>query len=324
MKKILVYLEIQNKGLKRVSYELITAARNLAEKTSASVAGVVINGSSDMLGEAAEYGLAEVLNVSGDKFARHSSTAAAAVVAQAAASSGADCVLFAANAAGQEIAPRTAVKLQAGYIADVIALDAAGSDIVAKKPVYAGKAVVATKINTAVHVYSLRPNVFTAVKASAPASLNFTEFTPQISDSDFGAVVVNVSRNEGKLDVSEADIIVSGGRGIKGPENYGLIEELASALGAAVGASRAVVDAGWRPHSEQVGQTGKTVSPTLYVACGISGAVQHLAGMSTSKIILAINKDKDAPIFKVADYGVVGDIFDVLPKLTAGIKRLKS
>lgn len=323
MKKILVYLEIQNNSLKRVSFELITAARTLAEKTSASVAGVVINGNAALLSGTAEFGLSEVINASGDKLAKHSSTAVAAVVAQAADTAGADCVLFAANAAGQEIAPRVAARMQAGYISDVIALNAEGVDITAKKPVYAGKAVITTKINTPVHVYSLRPNVFTAVKAQAPGQLNITEFTPQLNDSDFGAVVVDIARNEGKLDVSEADVIVSGGRGIKGPENYSLIEGLAAALGGAVGASRAVVDAGWRPHSEQVGQTGKTVSPTLYVACGISGAVQHLAGMSTSKIILAINKDKDAPIFKVADYGIVGDLFDVLPKLTANIKQLK-
>jgi electron transfer flavoprotein alpha subunit len=323
MNKILVYLETQNNNLKRVSYELITAARDLAEKSSASVAGVIINGNAGMVAGTAEYGLNEVFNVSNDKLSKHSSTAVATVVAQVAAAAGGDCVLFAANSAGLELAPRVASKIQAGYISDVIALNFSGSELIAKKPVYGGKAVISTKINTKSHVYSLRPNVFTATKAQAIANLNFTEFNPELVDSDFSAVVANVARNEGKLDVSEADIIVSGGRGIKGPEHYNLIEALASALGGAVGASRAVVDAGWRPHAEQVGQTGKTVSPTLYIACGISGAVQHLAGMSTSKIILAINKDKDAPIFKVTDYGIVGDLFDVLPKLTANIRHLK-
>lgn len=323
MNKILVYLETQNNNLKRVSYELITAARGLAEKSSASIAGVIINGNAAILAGTADYGLSEVYNIANDKLAKHSSTAFSTVVAQVAAAVGADCVLFAANSAGLELAPRVAAKIQAGYISDVVALNFNGNELIAKKPVYGGKAVISTKINTASHVYSLRPNVFTATKSQAPANLNINEFNSQLGEKDFAAVVANVARNEGKLDVSEADIIVSGGRGIKGPEHYSLIEDLASALGGAVGASRAVVDAGWRPHAEQVGQTGKTVSPTLYVACGISGAVQHLAGMSTSKIILAINKDKDAPIFKVTDYGIVGDLFDVLPKLTANIKHLK-
>ncbi len=323
MKKILVYLESQNNKLKRVSYELITAARDLASKSSASIAGVVVNGTPELLAGAAEYGLADVVNITEGKLGSHSSTAVSAAIAQAAVAEQADCLMFSANAAGMEIAPRVAVKMQAGYVADIVALNYDGSTLIAKKPVYAGKALINTKVNTAVQVLSLRPNVFTAVPAPAPAALNIKPFQPQLGDNDFGAVVKNVARNEGKLDVLEADIIVSGGRGVKGPENYNLIEALAATLGAAVGASRAVVDAGWRPHAEQVGQTGKTVSPTMYVACGISGAVQHLAGMSTSKLIVAINKDKDAPIFKVADYGIVGDLFEVLPRLTAGIKQIK-
>jgi electron transfer flavoprotein alpha subunit len=219
------------------------------------------------------------------------------------------------------LAPRVATKLEAGYIADCVALTNEDGNITGKKPVYAGKAQITTKVETDTKVYSLRPNVFTA--QAEQVSLNITKFTPEVSDDDLKVKVVDVIKNEGKLDVLEADIIVSGGRGIKGPENYKILEDLADVLGAAVGASRAVVDAGWRPHSEQVGQTGKTVSPSLYIAAGISGAVQHLAGMSTSKIIVAINKDKDAPIFNVCDYGIVGDLFDVVPKLTEKIKAIK-
>jgi electron transfer flavoprotein alpha subunit len=191
-----------------------------------------------------------------------------------------------------------------------------------KRPVYAGKAIITNKINTPVKVLTLRPNVFTAVK-NPSGSVNFTDFTPNLTNDNVKANVADTFKNEGKLDVKEADIIVSGGRGMKDADQFGIIEDLAKTLGAAVGASRAVVDAGWRPHGEQVGQTGKTVSPTLYIACGISGAIQHLAGMSTSKFILAINKDKDAPIFKVADFGIVGDLFDVIPKLNEGIKKIK-
>ncbi|MFM7338768.1 MAG: electron transfer flavoprotein subunit alpha/FixB family protein, partial [Bacteroidota bacterium] len=170
-------------------------------------------------------------------------------------------------------------------------------------------------------IIALRPNVFTAKNIGSTAA-SITTFTPDLNPQHARVLAISTMKNEGKLDVAEADIIVSGGRGMKGPEHFPLVEQLASTLGAAVGASRAVVDAGWRPHGEQVGQTGKTVSPSLYVACGISGAVQHLAGMSSSKFILAINKDKDAPIFKVADYGIVGDVFEVLPILDATLKTM--
>ncbi len=316
--KILVFLEAQNEGLKRISYEVISAARLLGGE----LAGVVLNASSGNVAEAAEYGLAEAYLANHDLLTTYSSTAAAKIVADVAGQAGADCIIFPANATGYELAPRVAAKLEAGYVADCVSLENKDGEIIAKKPVYAGKAMISTKANTPRKVYSIRPNVFTATKADTKADLNVNEFAPELSDADVKVKVTELAKNEGKLDVLEADVVVSGGRGIKGPENYYLIESLAEAFGAAVGASRAVVDAGWRPHSEQVGQTGKTVSPSLYVACGISGAVQHLAGMSSSKIIVAINKDKDAPIFKVADYGIVGDIFDVLPKLTEKLKSL--
>jgi electron transfer flavoprotein alpha subunit len=176
------------------------------------------------------------------------------------------------------------------------------------------------RITSAVKVYTLRPNVFPAEVdgENAPVQKAAITFGPE----DFGAVVTRVDVAVGRPDVTEADIIVSGGRGLKAPEHFALIESLAEVLGAAVGASRAVVDAGWRPHDEQVGQTGKTVSPSLYIACGISGAIQHLAGMSSSKYIVAINKDKNAPILQMADYGIVGDVFEILPELTAQLKQV--
>jgi len=320
MNKILVYLEKGKEGLKRTSYEIISAARNLAAATNCSLTGLIINGNNDFANLASEYGLPEINNVNDSKLNDFSTTAYSKVIADFAKSAGCDAVLFSGNAAGLELAPKVAVKLEAGYISDVVALEFKDNNIVAKKPVYAGKAMVSTLINTNIKVFSLRPNVFTATES--PVQISIEDYSVTLSDSDFKSVVKNVFKNEGKLDVLEADIIVSGGRGIKGPENYNLIENLAAVLGGAVGASRAVVDAGWRPHGEQVGQTGKTVSPTLYVACGISGAVQHLAGMSSSKVILAINKDKDAPIFKLCDYGIVGDLFTVMPKLTARIKEV--
>jgi electron transfer flavoprotein alpha subunit len=221
---------------------------------------------------------------------------------------------------GKDIAPRVAVRLGAGLASDCIALRAEGTNVLATRPVFAGKALLDVRVTTPVNVFTLRPNVFEAAVGGAEASVE--QRVAALDPADLVTAVEEVKIAAGRPDVTEAEIIVSGGRGMKGPEHFHLIEALADALGGGVGASRAVVDAGWRPHDEQVGQTGKTVSPTLYIACGISGAVQHLAGMSSSKFIVAINKDKDAPIFQVADYGIVGDVFAVLPALTAELKKV--
>jgi electron transfer flavoprotein alpha subunit len=317
MNTILVYLEPAGTGLKRTSYEVITAARQL--NPGASVVGITINATAEQIATAGAYGLTSCQNVTTS--APWSSTLAATAVAQAASATGATVVLLAANSAGKDVAARVAVKLQAGLVTDCVKLDTTSGAIVATKPVYAGKALITTKVSTPTGVYTLRPNVFTA-KADAGSTVSVSDLTVAVDASTRQATVTNVVRNEGKLDVAEADIVVSGGRGLKGPEHFHLVEALAKSLGAAVGASRAVVDAGWRPHSDQVGQTGKTVSPNMYVAVGISGAVQHLAGMSSSKVIVAINKDKDAPIFKLADYGIVGDVFEILPKLTQKISAV--
>ncbi len=322
MKKILVFLEGQKDSLKRTSFEVISAARKMSELAGVPYVGVILNGNEEQIKNAGEYGLTKVLNAKHDLLDTYSSMTTASVIAQVAKNEDADVVYFAGNAVGLEVAPRVSIKLNGGYIADCVALEYQDGNIIASKPVYAGKSQITTKIETENQVFSLRPNVFTATKSDSAVNVEISDFTPELSADDKKVAVVDTIKNEGKLDVLEADIIVSGGRGVKAAENYNLIEGLAEVLGGAVGASRAVVDAGWRPHSEQVGQTGKTVSPSMYVACGISGAIQHLAGMSTSKIIVAINKDKDAPIFKVCDYGIVGDLFDVVPKLTEKIKAI--
>lgn len=320
MSKILAFIEVNGSTLKRVSFEVLTAARNLAEKSGGSFAAVVINGTNSITSLTSEYGVSKVYNVNSSALSNYSSMGAAYAIAEVAKSEGFDTVLFGANATGLELAPRVAVKLDGGYVADCVRLEFSG-DIIASKPVYAGKAIVKTKVNKSNKVFSLRPNVFTATKSSS-VTTEFVNKDVNVADNNLKVKVTNVIKNEGKIDVAEADRIVTGGRGFKGPENFFLVENLAKALGGAVGASRAVVDAGWRPHGEQVGQTGKTVSPNLYVACAVSGAVQHLAGMSSSKVIVAINKDKDAPIFKVCDYGIVGDVFEVMPKLTSLIENM--
>lgn len=316
---ILVVLEPNNDGLKRTSYEAIGAAHSIAD--GKPVHGIVFSASESQLTQAASYGLTACMVVDADEAKNHETAKMAATIAEAAQKIGATTVVFAANAFGKSVAPRVAIRLQAGLLADCVELSANGGSVTATRPVYSGKARISVASTTSTTVVTLRPNVFTA-KPVTSGSVACSTFTPTQSANVRSASVTGQTKNEGTLDVSEADIIVSGGRGLKGPEHFNLVENLAKSLGAAVGASRAVVDAGWRPHREQVGQTGKTVSPTMYVACGISGAVQHLAGMSSSKIIVAINKDKDAPIFTVADYGIVGDVFDVLPKLTSAISTV--
>jgi electron transfer flavoprotein alpha subunit len=317
MSKILVFLEENKSNLKRTSYEAITAGLQIGT----DVTGVIINANGDSVNTAAQYGLKSVVNIKSDSLASYSSTAVASALNQLIQANGYDTVIFGANATGKELAPRVAAKINAGYVADVIGFEGSGSNVIAHKPVYAGKAQLKAKIVSEKRVFSLRPNIFTAT-INDVGSVNVTDFSASVDAKDLRVKVTNIIKNEGKLDVAEADKIVTGGRGLKGPENFNLVEDLAKAIGGAVGASRAVVDAGWRPHGEQVGQTGKTVSPNLYLALAVSGAVQHLAGMSSSKVIVAINKDKDAPIFKVADYGIVGDVFEVAPKMTQIINSL--
>jgi electron transfer flavoprotein alpha subunit len=320
--KILAYIEQRGGELKKNAFETVTAARNLAAQTGGTFTALLVGDKVAHLAEKlAPYGATSIITVEEPRLAQHASGAVATAVASVARTEGADVVLLSHTAYGKDIAPRVAVKLQAGYAPDAVALKPDAGSVVATRPVYAGKARVDVKITTPVKVISLRPNVFTA-SASDGAAANVRTAQVEFGAKDFAAKVVETRVNTGKRDVSEADIVVSGGRGLKGPENFHLVEELADVLGAAVGASRAVVDAGWRPHAEQVGQTGKTVSPSLYIACAVSGAVQHLAGMSSSKYIVAINKDKDAPIFSVADYGIIGDAFDVIPVLTKEVKAL--
>lgn len=318
--KVLAFAEQRDNKFKKSAFETVKAARGIADQLGAEFVTLVIgNGVSGPAAELGKYGAAKVLAVDNGAFAAHSNTAVAKAIAEAAGREGATLVFLSASQMGKDIAPRVAVKLSAGLAADCVGLKVEGGDVVATRPVFAGKALIDVKVKTAVKVFTLRPNVFTASAGEGSASVE--KITVAVEQKDFTAVVKEVKVATGRPDVTEADIIVSGGRGLKGPENFHLIEKLADVLGAGVGASRAVVDAGWRPHDEQVGQTGKTVSPTLYVACAISGAVQHLAGMSSSKYIVAINKDKDAPIFQVADYGIAGDVFEVLPELTEQLKK---
>jgi len=319
--KILAILEQREGSLKKVSFEAASVASKLAKELNLEVEAVVAGADVNNLNEISKYGIAKVIHLKNSNFSNYTSSGYSETISNYAKEVNAVCLIVGNTALGNDLAPRLAVKLSAGCIVDCVNLQVESGEVIATRPIYAGKAFVKVKLSSDVKVFTIRPNVF---KAELSESGNAVIETKEISSPNLKSRVVSFKKSEGKLDVAEADIIVSGGRGIKGPENFNLIELLAESLGAAVGASRAVVDAGWRPHREQVGQTGKTVSPTLYVACGISGAIQHLAGMSTSKYIVAINKDKDAPIFSVADYGIAGDLFEILPILTEEIKKIRS
>jgi electron transfer flavoprotein alpha subunit len=320
--KILAFAEQRDNKLKKSAFEVVHTARTIADQTSGEVIALVIGDQVQAIAsELGGYGATKILVVQQPKLGKYSSTAYAKVIAEAAKKEQADIILLPATAMGKDSAPRVAVKLDAGLASDCTALKVNDGNIIATRPVYAGKALTEIKINSAVKVFTLRPNVFPA-GASTGAAATVEVMDIPLTESDFTSLAIETTQASGKVDVAETDIIVTGGRGMKGPENFKLIEDLAGVLNGAVGASRAVVDAGWRPHSEQVGQTGKTVSPSLYIAVAVSGSIQHIAGMSSSKYIVAINKDKDAPIFQIADYGIVADAFDIVPAITLEIKKL--
>ena len=318
--KILAVLEQRDGFLKRSAFETVSAAYKIASELNLEAEAVVVGNDISNINDIGNYGITKVVHLKNADLVNYSSSGYRDAIVNYAIEVDADYIMLANTSLGKDLAPRLAVKIGAGCLMDCVKLDTSSGELTATRPVYAGKALVDVKFNSGKKVITIRPNVFKA-QPSENSSVDVT--VNEVSSPNLKTRVVEFKKSEGKLDVAEADIIVSGGRGMKGPENFYLIEELADSLGAAVGASRAVVDAGWRPHGEQVGQTGKTVSPTLYVACGISGAIQHLAGMSSSKYIVAINKDKDAPIFNIADYGIAGDVFDILPALTEEIKKVK-
>jgi electron transfer flavoprotein alpha subunit len=316
---ILCFAEQKDGKLRRASLETVSEARRLAAPLGASVAAVVLGpGASALAAELAAYGADKVHVFEDAAFSSYATEAYSRAFAQVIAEAKPSVVLVPFTALGKDLAPRVAAKVGAGLASDCVALSVKDGKLVGRRPVYAGKAYATVGWTGEPQMATLRPNVFALGQPDASRKPEVVEGS---CDAAARAKVVSLkSSAQGKLQLTEAQIIVSGGRGLKGPEHFHLVEELADALGAAVGASRAVVDAGWVDHALQVGQTGKTVSPSLYVACAISGAIQHLAGMSSSKFIVAINKDADAPMFKVANYGILGDIFEVLPKLTAAAK----
>ena len=316
---ILVFCEIKDGATRKPSLECLSEARRLAG--GGEVAALYIGSNLSGFQDAADFGADLIIRMDSPNLAAYSSDLFAAALAGAVKTRNAKILLLSATVIGKDLAPRVAAMLGAGLASDVTALSMTGGKLQAARPVYAGKAIATVAFNTDVQIATLRPNVFpTAKVAKTGEEVEFPAPT-----ADYKSIIKEIiAKGSGKLDITEADIIVSGGRGMKDAAGFILLEELAEALGGVVGASRAAVDAGWGiPHSVQVGQTGKVVSPNLYIACGISGAIQHVAGISSSKCIVAINKDPEAPIFKLADYGIVGDLFAVVPELTKAIKALK-
>ncbi len=317
---ILIYAESADGKFKKVAFELASYAKKIAETSGQTVTAVTVNISD--VSELAKYGVDKVLKVTNDKLNNFTAKAYADVVKQAAQKESAKLILLSSSTDSLYLAPLLSVGLDAGFASNVVGLPISQSPFQVKRTAFSNKAFNITEINTDIKVLCLGKNSYGIFENTGAAFAE--DFAPSISDADFGVQVQSIEKGSGKVSIADADVVVSGGRGLKGPENWGLIEDLAASLGAATACSKPVSDLGWRPHSEHVGQTGKPVATNLYIAVGVSGAIQHIAGINSSKIKVVINSDPDAPFFKVADYGIVGDAFDILPRLTEKIKAFKA
>ncbi len=322
MANILVYAEQQNSEFKKWAFEAVAEGKRIANQMNSQCVAIVIGSEvSDIAPILGHYGADRVLVVDDDQLADYCAENHTSILVDAVKQTDANVLFLSASVQGRDIAPRLAIKLEAGLATDCVGFSATADSLEIIRPIYAGKVQAAVEINTPIKIATLRPNNFLAGEPDTSRSAEVEPLSVSLSEPRVKILETKLSGG-GKIELTEADIIVSGGRGIGEAENYRIIEDLAAQLGAAAGASRAIVDAGWVPHDQQVGQTGKTVSPTLYVAIGISGAIQHLAGMSSSKCIIAINKDPDAPVFKAANYGIVGDLFEVVPKLKEELSKV--
>lgn len=318
--KVLVFIDQADGQVKKSSYEALSYGANVANLLGGVAEGLVLGEVKDDLSTLGKYGVNTIHQVQNSSLNNVDAQVFAKAIADVATTLGASVVIFSHNQTGKAVAARVAARLQAGLVAGAVALPNVSNGFVVKKSVFSGKAFANVSITSTVKVISLNPNSFniqTVEGTAAVQQLSVEVATPKVT-------VKAVNKVSGDVPLTEADIVVSGGRGLKGPENWGIILDLAKTLGAATACSRPVGDAHWRPHHEHVGQTGVQVAPNLYIAVGISGAIQHLAGVNRSKVIVVINKDPEAPFFKAADYGIVGDCFEVLPKLTESIKRLQA
>jgi electron transfer flavoprotein alpha subunit len=317
---VLIFIDQADGHVKKSSLEVLTYGAKLASQLGVAAEGIVLGTVSDDIAALGKYGVSKIHHVSNNLLDHVDAQVYAKVIAEAANASGASIIIFSHNQTGKAVAARVAARLKAGLVAGACALPDTTNGFVVKKTVFSGKAFANVSINAPIKVISLNPNSYTTIAGEGTATINALNIavdTPKVK-------VTAVNKVTGEIPLTEADIVVSGGRGLKGPENWGILLDLAKELGAATACSRPVGDAHWRPHHEHVGQTGVQIAPNLYIAIGISGAIQHLAGVNRSKVIVVINKDPEAPFFKAADYGIVGDAFEVVPQLTAEIKKLKA
>ncbi len=316
---VLVYIESEEGKFKKASYEVASYGKEIAGMMGTSLTAITFN--AEDTSELGKYGVDKVLNVSNDKLSKFNAEAYADAIKQAAEKEGSKVVVLSQSANSKYLAPLLAVQLEAGYASNVVALPESADPFTVKRNAFTNKAFNFTKITTDVKIVGLAKNAFGLKEAQGDAAAE--DFSPNLSEEDFTVNVESVDKATDKVTIADAEIVVSGGRGLKGPENWGMIEEMADILGAATACSKPVSDMGWRPHSEHVGQTGKPVASNLYIAVGISGAIQHLAGINAAKTKVVINNDPEAPFFKAADYGIVGDAFEVVPKLNEKLKEFK-
>jgi electron transfer flavoprotein alpha subunit len=317
---ILIYAESAEGKFKKVAFELVSYAKKVAESLGTTVTAVTVNVSD--VSELSKYGVDKVLKVTNDKLSGFTAKAYADVIKQAAQKESVKLVLLSSTTDSLYLAPLVSVALDAGFASNVVGLPLSTSPFQVKRNAFSNKAFNITEISTDVKVLSLAKNSYGIFENASTSTTE--DFSPTIGENDFGVKVESVEKASGKVTIADADIVVSAGRGMKGPENWGMIEKLAETLGAATACSKPVSDLGWRPHGEHVGQTGKPVATNLYIAIGISGAIQHIAGINSSKVKVVVNTDPDAPFFKVADYGIVGDAFEIVPKLIEKFAAFKA
>ena len=316
---VLIYIDHADGHVKKTSLEAISYGVSVAAQLNVPAEGLLLGTLSDDPALLGKYGLKKIHNVANEQLNTLDAKVASRITAEVVIKTGAQVVVFSNNLSGKAIAPRLSARLKAGLVAGAIALPDTGSGFTVRKNVFSGKAFANVSVTTPVKIITINPNAFQVKETGGTATVetfNADAGTPSVK-------VTAVNKVKGEIPLSEAERVVSGGRGLKGPENWGMLEELAKLLDAGTACSRAVADAGWRPHHEHVGQTGLAIAPNLYLAVGISGAIQHLAGVNRSKVIVVINKDPEAPFFKAADYGIVGDAFEVIPKMIEAVKKMK-
>ena len=316
---VLIFIDSSEGHVKKASLEAMSYGSKIAEQLGTTAEGVVLGPVTEDVSTLGKYGVKKIHQVKNDKLAHLDAQVFTKVIAQVVEKIGAKVVVFSNNVDGKAIAPRLAARIKAGLVSGAVALPDTSGGFIVKKNVFSGKAFAYVSIKTDVKVISLNPNAYTILEGSGTAEV--VAFDAQVDDPKVN--ITSVNKVKGEVPLTEAEIVVSAGRGMKGPENWKIVEDLAHSLHAALACSRPVADAHWRPHNEHVGQTGIAIAPNLYIAIGISGAIQHLAGVNRSKVIVVINKDPEAPFFKAADYGIVGDAFEVVPKITAAVKKLK-